>query len=312
MDYALTGINGFIGSHVAERLIAEGHRVHAYGRRLPHTARGLDIWRNCATRTLMDLEKAVPDFSQVERVIHLAADMGGVGYFTKHDFMPYIRNSRITFNVLEGIEKHRVERSFMAASACAYPTEVQRIEGHAPRLYETELETGQPDQMYGREKLMMLRLAERSKQDVRTGLLHTVYGVGQESQGERVKFPVSAVKKALQARSTGKVEIWGNGTQLRSYLYVTDAVTKIMQILEGPYEGAVNVGFQGAVSCEQIVELCCKLAGVNAYEIVYNNAEPSGVASRDCDNTKFDSLYGDRIEIGYSEGFSLLTEWLAK
>jgi len=93
---------------------------------------------------------------------------------------------------------------------------------------------------------------------------------------------------------------------------VTDAVAKILAILEGDYDGAVNVGFQGAVTCEQIVELCCKLAGVNAYEIVYNNAEPSGVASRDCCNTKFDTLYGDLTTIGYSEGFSLLTEWLYK
>lgn len=312
MEYAVTGGAGFIGTNVAQRLMEQGHSVHVFSKRPPTDLFRKQIWDECETRTIIDVSKQIPDFSQIDRVIHLAADMGGVGYFSKEDYYPYINNSRIDFNVLEAIERYKIQRSFVASSACAYPTEVQSIEGFAPKLHEALLETGTPDLMYGREKLMLIRLAERHRQDVRVGILHTVYGIGQDCAGQRMKFPTSAAIKALQAIKTKRIEVWGNGNQLRSYLYISDAVTKILAVLEGPYEGAVNIGAEGAVTCNQVVDLCAKLVGLTDYEIVHNLAEPSGVLGRDCDNRKFDNLYGDLQELGYSEGYGLLIEWLRK
>ncbi len=310
MEYAVTGGAGFIGTNIAQRLMEQGHSVHVFSKRPPTDPFRKQIWNECDTRTIIDLSKQIPDFSQIDRVIHLAAAMGGVGYFSKEDYYPYINNSKIDFNVLEAIERYKVERSFVASSACAYPTEVQTIEGFAPKLHEGLLETGTPDLMYGREKLMLIRLAERHPLDVRVGILHTVYGIGQESAGQRMKFPTAAATKALQAIKTKRIEVWGNGNQLRSYLYISDAVTKILAVLEGVYDGPVNIGAEGAVTCNQVVELCAKLAGVHDYEIVHNPAQPSGVMSRDCDNRMFNNLYGDLQELGYSEGYGLLIEWL--
>lgn len=127
-----------------------------------------------------------------------------------------------------------------------------------------------------------------------------------------MKFPTAAATKALQAIKTKRIEVWGNGNQLRSYLYISDAVTKILAVLEGVYDGPVNIGAEGAVTCNQVVELCAKLAGVHDYEIVHNPAQPSGVMGRDCDNRMFNNLYGDLQELGYSEGYGLLIEWLRK
>jgi len=295
---------------MAAFLLAQGHRVHAYAHRPPVDAWRLNIWNSCTTTHIRDLRWEPPVFNHIDRVIHLAANMGGVGYFTAHDYQPFIDNSRMTFNVLQSIDLWQIERSFLAASACLYPTQIQMTPGKAPKLDESMIELGFPDQMYGREKLMMTRLAERHNQDVRVGILHTVYGIGQEHEGQRVKFPMAAAQKARHARSTGTVEMWGDGQQQRSYLYVDDAVRMIWAVLEGDYEGAVNIGMDGAVTCDQIQRLCNTLAGVPNAEIIYNHAQPSGVLARDCSSAKFTRLYGDLVEVGYSEGFGRIIDWL--
>ncbi len=155
MDVAITGAAGFLGSHMAAFLLAQGHRVHAYAHRPPVDAWRLNIWNSCTTTHIRDLRWEPPVFNHIDRVIHLAANMGGVGYFTAHDYQPFIDNSRMTFNVLQSIDLWQIERSFLAASACLYPTQIQMTPGKAPKLDESMIELGFPDQMYGREKLMM-------------------------------------------------------------------------------------------------------------------------------------------------------------
>lgn len=311
MDIAITGAGGFIGSNLVGFLIAQGHHVHAFDKHLPDDPYRRNFHDLCTTRTLIDLASEIPDFTGMDRVYHFAADMGGVGFFHKHDYSPYITNSMITFNVLEAIRRAEVPRSFVASSACVYPTELQRREGFAHKFSEVLVEKGMPDQMYGREKLMLLRLAERHPNEVRCGILHTVYGEGQEYTGQRMKFPTAAATKALAARHTGKVTMWGNGQQLRSYLYIDDAIRKINTIMEADqYDGPVNVGYEGAVTCLDIQRICLKAAGVDNYMIFYDSAEPSGVLGRDCDNSKFHRLYGETRDVDYHQGFGNLVAWL--
>ena len=313
MDVAITGAGGFIGSNLAKHLLEEGHKVHCFNRQQPTDIYRATIMDDCTSVTIINLETDVPDFTNMDRVYHFAADMGGVGFFHKHDYSPYIINSKITFNVLEAIQRAEVPRSFVASSACIYPTELQRTEGAPVKFCETQIETGTPDQMYGREKLMLLRLAERHPNDVRTGILHTIYGIGQEAQGQRMKFPTAAATKALKARQTGKVEMWGNGQQMRSYLYIDDAIRKITTVMEADiYEGAVNIGYEGAVTCNYIQQVCLDIVNYLDADIEYNLQEPSGVLARDCDNSKFSSLYGFQKDMGYSKGFSKLLNWLDK
>ena len=286
MDVAVTGAAGFIGSRMVEHLRAQGHSVLAL------------------TRDDCDLSTTVPDFAGCSVVYHFAADMGGVGYFSAHDWWPPIVNGRITANVMQACAEQGVKRAFFAASACAYPTEGQRRRGRAPLLSEDMLEHGQPDQMYGREKLMMLRLAERAPFDARVGILHTVYG-DPVDRGPRTKFPTAIVRKVLAARETGVVPVWGDGSQLRSYLWIDDAVRKIERVMGDGYRGPVNIGYQGAVSVAQVVHLVCALVGVEP-RIEYDTSAPAGVAGRDCDNAKFWNLYGDMEPTSYADGFGRL------
>lgn len=310
MDVAVTGAGGFIGSNLVAYLAAQGHRVHAWSDHVPTDPTRLAAWRMAATTRLADLSTTKPVFDGMDRVYHLAADMGGVGYFHVHDFWPYLVNSRITFNVLEACIEAGVERAFFASSACVYPTVIQMQEGDAPLLHEGLVEHGKPDQMYGREKLMMLRLAERAPFDARVGIIHTVYGTGQEREGERMKFPTAIATKTIAARETGTVEIWGNGRQLRSYLWIDDAVAKIAAVMDADaYAGPVNIGRQGAVTVQEIADLCARIVGIEP-RFTYTDDMPSGVLSRDCDNAKFHELYGRMEPTGYAEGFTRLIDWL--
>lgn len=309
MEWHITGANGFIGSHVAWHLINQHQRVVVYGTQPPTDPFRLNVWENATERRFLDLRYVMPNFNNADRVMHFAADMGGVGYFTAHDFKPYINNARMTFNVLDAVHRYETPRTFMASSACAYPTVFQQSLRTSAPLAEWMLEKGIPDQMYGREKLHMLLLAERASVDVRVGILHTIYGIGQESEGERVKFPVAAVKKVLAARDTGVVDCWGTGEQMRSYLYVDDAVRKILAVTEGDEREPVNIGFAGAISCIDVLRLCADIVGIEP-EYVFSADKPSGVLNRDCNNELFNSRYGNMDIIGYREGFGRLINWL--
>jgi nucleoside-diphosphate-sugar epimerase len=243
-------------------------------------------------------------------VIHLAADMGGVGYFhSDADFTAATTNTQIDINVLRAVAETGA-RTFVASSACAYPIEQQMTEGEPPLLAEEEVGFGTPDALYGAAKLHLARMAAKLP-NVRVGVLHTVYGPLCERDGRRMKFPAAVATKALRARETGVLELWGNGRQMRSYLYVDDAVDRILQLTDAErYEGPVNVGYEGAVTCRDVAELCLDLAGVPDATIHLNLAEPSGVLARDCDNTEWRRRFGPTDDVELREGFRRLIEWL--
>lgn len=306
---AVLGAGGFIGANLVHRLIRQGEDVVAVDHHFPE-------WRQPA---LVGAEPVCADLTHptaarmavdgCDTVFHLAADMGGVGYFhSDADLGASMRNGRINLNVFEACADAGTERMFFASSACAYPVECQQTPRQPPRLTETQLGHGTPDALYGAEKLHALRLCSKLP-FARVGVLHTVYGPLQEHEGRRMKFPAAVATKALAARETGTLELWGDGQQMRSYLHVGDAVDRILKVTFGDYHGPVNIGAQGAVTCRDIAELCLDIAGADA-DIVLNPAEPSGVLARDCDTTKFDTTYGPSSTIGYRQGFSDFMAWL--
>lgn len=311
LNVVVLGGGGFIGSNLVRRLVSAGHDVTAVDVDFPAfrqaalrgaRLRSFDLRSPAAAHAALS-----PD---VDWVFHLAADMGGVGYFhSPADAGAAMTNGRITLNVLEACAAAGVGRMFYASSACCYPIEEQMAPGTAPLLVEYQAGHGTPDALYGAEKLHGLRLC--SKLDfARVGILHTVYGPLQEHTGRRMKFPAAVATKALQARQTGRLELWGDGTQLRSYLYVDDAVDRILTIMSADvYNGPVNVGATGAVTCREVAEMCLDIAGAHA-EIVTNPAEPSGVLARDCSPLKYDRLYGPHTDLPLRDGFRRFIGWL--
>lgn len=315
MKAVVLGGGGFIGCRLVERLDEEGHQVTAVDIRSPDSER--IRWLKHGHFDQVDLREPDAAYAVIEDaeiVFHLAADMGGVGFFDAYDFMPALDNGLITTNVLKACTFWETPRLFYASSACAYPIEIQQTLGDAPKLSESLLDTdlGTPDHQYGREKRMGLRYCERAPFDARVGILHTVFGPGQEHEGERMKFPAAVATKAMHARTTKNLELWGNGAQMRSYLYIDHALDKIMAIaFSDDYEGPVNVGAEGAVSCFDVARMCCEIVGLPDTAINCSpEFGPTGVVSRDCDNTKFSDTYGFDTESDLEDEFAEFIDWL--
>ena len=310
--FLVAGGHGFIGSNLVAFLKSKGHWVRAvdwreHVFRKPLYGQADEDW----IADMREIEQVKRAVDGVDGVFWLCSDMGGVGYFTANDYYPYFNNMRMDLNAL-GVCEMRNKRLFYSSSACAYPTYLQEKEGEAPKLYEELLEKpAAADQMYGWEKLMTTKLCQRAKHvDARVGIFHTIYGVYQEYEGERMKAPTALATKAIKSLETGQMEVWGNGKQQRSFEYIDDALEKIYRIMMAEqYEGPVNVGSDQSITIGEVAQLCRSLVGSEA-EIAYTTDKPTGVLARNCDNTKFEKLYGYRSQIGYEEGFARLIDWL--
>lgn len=304
------GGGGFIGSNLVRRLAIDGYDVTAVDVQFPKWRMNAVLGVDQEHRDLRDFDSTYRAMWTAGTVFHLAADMGGVGYFhSDADLGAAMRNGQITLNVMRAAAQLGC-RLFYASSACAYPVEQQQTVTFARKLAEDQLGMGTPDALYGAEKLHGLRLASKIP-NARVGVLHTVYGPLQEHEGRRMKFPAAVATKALDARTTGKLELWGDGNQRRSYLYVDDAVKRIVAIASADgYDGPVNVGASGSVSCMEVAEMCLQIVGADEAVITTNPAEPSGVLGRDCSNRKFEALYGKMPQTSLREGFGRFIEWL--
>lgn len=301
------GGGGFIGSHMVKYLKDKGHAVTAVDIQFPDLRK--QWWSLADDICIADLrvKSTVEDLIQgYDWVFHFAADMGGVGYFTAHDYYPYLNNQQMNLNVLQAVEKTGA-RLFFSSSACAYPTHLQQDPKHPAKLSENMLFPANSDQMYGWDKLMMTMLCQRAPIDARVGIFHTIYGPGQESEGERAKFPPTIVKKALDAVKTGKLELWGDGKQKRTYLYINDALEKIYRIMTMPYSGPVNVAGDECVSVTETAKLVCWLLGISP-DFIYTSAKPSGVLGRDVDNSLFLERYRYKNQFTLEHGFRHMIE----
>jgi nucleoside-diphosphate-sugar epimerase len=315
MKIVVLGGGGFIGCNLTAYLKDQGHWVRVVDEDFPEFRE--KMWGQADEIVVADLrsyQDVYNSLCDIDWVVQLAADMGGVGYFHGgNDYYPYLNSHQINLNVLHAIEKHGIERMFFSASACIYPTHLND-KSDSPALTEEMIYPANCDMSYGWEKLMMLRLCERAPFSARVGIFDTIYGVYQEMEGERMKFPTAIATKVLKAsKDDSEIEIWGDGTQQRVFLYIDDAVRKIYRILASEhYEGPVNVASETEVNVTQVAEMCCEIVGDlklrNNFKYLLD--KPMGVMSRRTDGGKFDRVYGAIKETTPEEGFTKLISWL--
>ena len=314
----ILGGGGFIGSNLARRYVEMGREVYAVDQAFPDFRREALAGAGLAVRDLRVQPQVASVMFPGALVFHLAADMGGVGYFhSEADWPASLNNARITLNVAEAAGRAGVDRLVYASSACACATEpatdwtADDYGYYGNRLlHESDLYWGTPDARYGQEKRNGAHLFTSAPYDARVAILHTVYGPLQEHEGVRMKFPAAVATKALAARETGRLEVWGDGTQTRSYLYVDDAVDRLVALAEADVNpGPIMVGAEGSVSCDEIAHLCLELAGVPDAEVVHVDG-PTGVAARDCDLSRWREVFGEPHQTSYRDGFAAFVEWL--
>lgn len=309
--YTVTGSSGFIGANMVARLKGQGHWVRAVDvKETPERehlySRADQVW---VASDLRDLERAREATEGVDRVIHLAADHGGAGYFySDADMKAAINNLRIDTNVLQTAIAQNVERLFFASSACTYPVDIQG-KGAKP-LTEDLLGQGEGEQLYGFAKRMSTKLMEGAREhgfDARSGVFHTIYGPTQDEEEPRAKFPTAVCRKILE--NPDRVEVWGDGTQVRTFLFIDDALDKIQTVLDADsYEGPVNVGSDEQVTVQECAVWAADALGATP-EWVYTDG-PVGVAHRASDNAEWNRRYGTRAKVTAKQGFTKLARFM--
>lgn len=293
MNITVTGANGFLGSHMCSLLKVKGHTV------IPV--------KNVDLRIKSEAEKAIPE---CDLIMHFAADMGGVGYFSKYQYHPFINNMQIDINLMELCTKKSIPRLFYPSSACVYPTYEMKMKNN--KLTENLLsQPALPDQMYGWEKYVITKLSQYTSFEMRVGILHTIYGEGQAWDGEKSKFPPAVTAKVIRNKKYGDpIVIWGNGTQRRTFLYISDAVEMIYEIaISKHYSGPVNVSSIEDVSVKECVKMLMEYAEITD-SVSYDVSKPSGAKFRGADMSKYLKNYTYRQKVSIKEGFIKLYNWM--
>ncbi len=328
----VTGAGGFIGSHLATRLKAEGYRVRA-----TDVKPIAEWWRSttahfgelCGARGfpafLPDHDLQYPADSMdvangADDIYHLAADMGGMGFIERNHLRCLQHNLQINTNLIRAIlettptDNCSRRRVFWSSSACAYPVAHQATTS-VTSLPEHLAWQGQPELGYGEEKLASESLFRYLREDVgvetHVARLHNVYGPYTSWNDGREKAPAAICRKVAEAKLSGNhvVTIWGDGTRTRSFMYIDDCIEGIRRLMESDVYGPINLGSEEQVSIRELVEIVADIAGIKV-EIKCDMSQPQGVVGRNSDNTLIRETLGWEPKTPLREGLEKTYEWV--
>ncbi len=313
MTSVVLGAGGFIGSHLVTRLTGEGRAVH--GADLKHPEFSPSRATQFHQGDLRDLEfvrSVIPEGA--EEVYQLAADMGGAGYiFTGDNDADIMHNSAmINLNVLQVCQERRVGRVFYSSSACIYPGSNQ-TEALTPNLEEASAYPAEPDSDYGWEKLFSERMFQAYARNyglvARIGRYHNVFGPEGTWTGGREKAPAAICRKVAEASAGGSVEVWGDGEQTRSFLYIDECLEGTLRLMRSDFAGPVNIGSEEMVSINGLVERVMQIAGKSLD--LHHVEGPVGVRGRRSDNRLIHERLAWAPSWPLKKGLSLTYEWIA-
>ena len=281
----VAGAGGFIGGHLVKRLKHEGLWI-----------RGADLKRHEYRQSSAD-EFLVGDLCDqhfaravvegIDEVYQLAADMGGAGYiFTgEHDAMVMHNSATINLNLLEAGRKAGVKKFFYSSSACMYP-EYNQVDPDNPKCSEDSAYPAAPDSEYGWEKLFSERLYFAYKRNyglnVKVARFHNIFGPEGTWNGGREKAPAAICRKVAEDADGSSIDIWGDGRQTRSFLYIDECIEGVRRLMEADFSGPVNIGSEEMVTINRLAEMVIDIAGKSLS--VLHIPGPLGVRGRNSDN----------------------------
>jgi GDP-D-mannose 3',5'-epimerase len=307
------GAGGFIGGHLASTLVEKGFVVRAAD------VKPLDDWYqvpegvDAVQLDLAKLDHAQEAVRGVDTVYMLAADMGGMGFIETHK-ADCMLSVLISTHMLLAARDAGVGRYFYSSSACVYAADKQ-TDADVTALVEADAYPAMPEDGYGWEKLFSERMCRHFLEDfglqTRVARYHNVYGPIGSFEGGREKAPAALCRKIAQAALSGEheIEIWGDGEQTRSFMYVDDCVEGTMRVTAGDSPEPVNVGSSELVSINQMVGIIEQIAGITVKRN-YNLDAPKGVRGRNSDNTMITEIYGWEPSIRLADGLERTYKWI--
>lgn len=308
------GAGGFIGSHLVKRLKNEDFWVRGVDLKYPDFSPTQADDFVIGDLRLLSVCSGLFD-RQYDHIYQLAADMGGAGYiFTGENDANVMHNSAmINLNIADLASHHRVERVFYSSSACIYPEYNQR-DPNNPKCSEESAYPAAPDSEYGWEKLFSERLylafSRNRGLTVRVARFHNIFGPEGTWRGGKEKAPAAICRKVAEAQSGSAIEIWGDGQQTRSFLYIDECIEAVRRMMESDFEGPVNIGSEEMVTINQLAQMAIAISGKSLE--IRNVPGPTGVRGRNSDNHLLRQKLGWEPTEPLKQGLASTYRWIAE
>jgi nucleoside-diphosphate-sugar epimerase len=312
-EVVVTGAGGFIGGHLVADLLSQGKSVRAVDLKPPHEWYQRFDDADNVVADLASIEACRDAVDGVAEVYNLAADMGGMGFIENNKALCMLSVLEST-HMLVAARDAGVQRFFYSSSACVYAADKQ-TSADVTALKEDDAYPAMAEDGYGWEKLFTERMCRHFLEDfglqTRVARYHNVYGPHGTWTGGREKAPAAICRKVAEAKLSGEhdIEIWGDGEQTRSFMYIDDCLHGTKMILAGDSAEPVNLGSSELVSINQLVDIVEDIAGVRLQRH-YNLDAPKGVRGRNSDNTLIRQIYGWEPSVTLREGLERTYAWI--
>jgi GDP-D-mannose 3',5'-epimerase len=306
------GAGGFIGSHLVKRLKNEGYAVRGADLKQPE-------FSPSPADEFLTGDLSDPQFcagvldKPFDHVYQLAADMGGAGYIFsgEHDADLLHNSALINLNIARLCVQHKAGKVFYSSSACIYPVYNQTDPGN-PNCSEASAYPAEPDSEYGWEKLFSERLylsyARNYGLNVRIARFHNIFGPDSPWKGGREKAPAALCRKVLEVKDGDAIEVWGDGLQTRSFLYIDDCLEGIKRLMASDFEGPVNIGSEEMLTINDFARMVFRIAGKKP--LIKNIPGPTGVNGRNSDNRLIQEKLGWAPDFPLEKGMELTYKWI--
>mgnify|MGYP001265657016 CR=1 FL=1 len=284
----IAGGGGFIGGHLVNFYLKKGFKIYSVDIKKKKdwfqlNPKVTNIVADCRDPVVCDKIT-----KNVDYVFNLACDMGGMGFIENNKALCML-SAVININLLKSSQKNKIKKYFYSSSACIYPSFKQK-NFIKPRLKESDAYPADPEDGYGWEKLFNERMCRHFQEDfgleVRVARYHNIYGEYGSWRGGREKVPAALARKFVEGIKNNKksIEIWGNGKQIRSFLYIDDCIKATDLLFKSKYRHPINIGSDKHVTINKLVKILEKISG-KKFKRKYDISKPQGVKSRSSDNT---------------------------
>ena len=319
------GGGGFIGGHLGKRLKDKGYHVRIAD------IKNHEYWNHeeichefikCDLTDPKSVELVISD--KCDEVYQLAADMGGAGYiFTGENDANVMHNSSlINLNVAKECVVKQVGKVFYSSSACMYP-EHNQLDPSNPNCEESSAYPADPDSEYGWEKLfserMFFAFSRNYNLNVRVARFHNIFGPQGTWDGGKEKAPAAMLRKVAEAKNGGEIEVWGDGMQTRSFLYVDECIEAVLRLMNSNFQGPVNIGSEEMVTINQLAKMAIDISRKklsinnlegNDFKQKYGFSCPVGVRGRNSDNKLYNEKIGWVVSEPLIEGMKKTYKWI--
>ena len=311
--YLIVGAGGFIGGHLVKKLIDLGNQVRAVD------VKPFDLWFQKFEKAenfslnMIEYENCLKMAKDYEFVLNLACNMGGIG-FIENNKADCMLSVLINTNLLRACHKNNIGRYFFSSSACAYNKDLQQdpnIEG----LKEEDAYPAMPEDGYGWEKLFSERMCRHFTEDyglqTRVARFHNIYGPLGTFDGGREKVPAAMCRKVIEAKlkNNSVIDVWGDGTQTRSFLYIDDCVDAVLKLFNSDFSDPINIGSDEKVSINQLIKIVEGIAKVELKKH-YQLDKPQGVKGRSSNNDLIKKVLNWDYKFSLQKGIEETYKWI--